>query len=210
MTIIFISTKKTNWLLYSFLRRCITWPVCLLFVILEKILSLVVVQEERLIYTKRLLWVKSNLWSSQLKTRQLKFIVIVIIDLCGKFSSSPVLYISRKYVSYVWTVLCLCILTSSNISEMYMTEYFEYFSNILHVVHNNSPSAPYHLTRWRNQTCHSLSVIWVEHSNVLCDWDCKSCVWIVWQYLIGFLWCYFLALNFILFGWTICLPMLFD
>ena len=31
-----------------------------------------------------------------------------------------------------------------------------------------------------------VSVIWVEHSKVLWDWGCESCVWIVWQYLIGF------------------------
>ena len=140
----------------------------------------------RALYTKKLLWVKSNLWSSQYKTRQLKFIVIVIIDLCGKFSSSPVLYTISKYVSYVWIVLCVCILTSSKISETYMTTYFAYSSDILHIVHNHSPSARYHLTRWQKQTCRFVSVIWVEHSKVLCDWDSESCAWIVRQFLIGF------------------------
>ena len=35
-----------------------------------------------------------------------------------KIFPSPVLYTNKKYVSYVWTVLCLCILPSSNISEI--------------------------------------------------------------------------------------------
>ena len=122
------------------------------------------------LYKKKLLWVKSYLWSSQLKT-----------------------------------TLCLCILTPNNISETLMTAYFGYFSDILHVVHNHSSSARYHLTRWQKQTCRFASVIWVEHSKVLFDWGCESCVWIVWQYLLGFFWCYFLALDCILLGWTICL-----
>ena len=170
----------------------------LLFVILVKISSFD--SRLRALYKKKLLWAKSNLWSSQLKTIQLKFIVIVIIDLYGKFSSSPLHYTNSRYASYVWTVLCLCILTLSNISEIYMIAYFRYFSDILHVAQNHSPSAPYHFTRWQNQTCLFVSVIWVGHSKVLCDWGCQSCVWIVWRYLIGFVFCYFLALYCILFG----------
>ena len=130
-----------------------------------------------------------------------------MIDLCGKFSSSSVLYTNSKCVSYIWTVLCLCILTSSKISEIYMTAHFGYFSDILHAVQNHSSSASYHFTWWRKQTCRFVSVIWVEHSKMFCDWSFKSCVWIVWQYLIEFFWCCFLALNCILFGGTICLPV---
>ena len=172
----------------------------------------------RALYKKKLLWIKSNLWSSQLKTRELKFIVVVIIGLCGKFLSSPVLYTNSKYVSYVWTFLCLCILTSSNISEIYMTAYFGYFSDILHVVYNHSPSVPYHLTWWRKQTCCFVSVIWVDHSKVLCDWGCDSCFLIAWQFLIGFslvlfssfelhiVWLNYLFIH-ILFDWTVAVAV---
>ena len=69
------------------------------------------------------------------------------IDLCRKLLSSPALYTNSKYVSYVWTVLCLYILRSINISEVYMTAYFGYFNGILHVVLSHSPSASYHVTR---------------------------------------------------------------
>ena len=116
----------------------------------------------------------------------MNFIVIVNIYSCGRFLSCPVLYKKSKYVSYAWTVLCLCILMSSNISEIYMTAYFGYFSDIVHVLHIHSPSTSYRLTRWRKKICLFVSVIWIEHSKVLWDWGCESCVWIVWQYLIGF------------------------
>ena len=100
----------------------------------------------------------------------------MITDSSGKFSSSPGLYTNSKYFSYVWTVLLLCILTPSDTSEIHMTAYFGYFSDILHVVHNHSPSAS-----WR-----IVSVICVEDSKVLYDRSCESCVWSVWEYLIGF------------------------
>ena len=62
------------------------------------------------------------------------------------FLSSPVLYTKSKYVSYVWTVLCLCILTASNITELYIYIYILYFVyfDTLHVLHNLLPRAPYH------------------------------------------------------------------
>ena len=123
------------------------------------------------------------------------------------FLSSPVLYTNSKYVSYVWTVLCIYILTSSNISEIHMTAYFEYLCDKLYALHIHFPSASYHLTRWQKQICRFVSVIWVQHSKVLWDWGCESCASIIWQYLIGFFWCYFLALNCILFGWTVFLPV---
>ena len=126
---------------------------------------------------------------------------------CGKFSSSPVLCTNSKYVSYVWAVLCLCILTSNNVSQIHMAAYFGYFSDTLHVLHIHFLSASYHLIRWRKQICRFVSAIWVEHSMVLWDWGCESFVWIVWQYLISFFWCYFLSLNCTLFVWTICLPV---
>ena len=44
---------------------------------------------------------------------------------CETFLSSLALYTNSKYVSYVWTALFLCILTSSNISGIYMTASFE-------------------------------------------------------------------------------------
>ena len=132
---------------------------------------------------------------------------IVNIYVCVKFLSSPVLYTNRKYVRYVWTVLCLNILTTTNISEIYRTAYFGYFSDILHISHNLVPSASYHLTRWQKQICRFISISWVKHSNRLYDWGCESCVWIVWQYLIGSFWYYFLAWNCILFSRTICLPV---
>ena len=49
--------------------------------------------------------------------------------------SSPLLYTNSKYVSYVWTVRYLYILTSSNISEIYMTAHFEYFCDITCFAH---------------------------------------------------------------------------
>ena len=123
-----------------------------------------------------------------------------------KFLPSLVLYTNSKYVSYVWTVLCLCILISSNISEIYMTAYFGYFSDILHVVHNHSPSTPYLLTRWPKQIYRLVDVIWVEYPKVpfqLRLWVmCLDCVMCLRSF-----WCYILALNCILFGWTICLPV---
>ena len=99
--------------------------------------------------------------------------------------SSPVLYTNSKYVSYIWTVLYLYILTSSHISEIYMTAYFEYVCDILFALYIHFPSASYHLTQWQKQIYRFVSVIWVEHSKVLWDWSSESCVWIVWQYLIG-------------------------
>ena len=102
------------------------------------------------------------------------------------FLSSLVLYKNSKYVSYVWTVLYLYILMSSNISEIYMTAYFEYLCDILFALHIHFPSTSYHLTRRQKQICRFVSVIWVEHSKVLWDWGGESCVWIVWQYLTGF------------------------
>ena len=62
------------------------------------------------------------------------------------FLSSPVLYTKSKYVSYVLTVLCLCILTASNITELYIYIYILYFVyfDTLHVLHNLLPRAPYH------------------------------------------------------------------
>lgn len=53
---------------------------------------------------------ESSKISGQIKARQLKFLVIVNVYLCGKFSSSPALYTNSKYVNYVWTVFCLSIL----------------------------------------------------------------------------------------------------
>ena len=102
------------------------------------------------------------------------------------FLSSPVLCTNSKYVSYVWTVLYLYILRPSNISEIYRTAYFEYLCDILYALQKHFLSASYHLTPWQKQICCFVSVIWVEHSKVLWDWGCESCVWIVWQYLIGF------------------------
>ena len=113
------------------------------FIILDKILSWIAVSERYI----RKRFSDSSQICGQTKTRQLKFIVIVYVYLCGNFLSSPVLYTNSKYLNNVWTVLCLCILTSSNTSQIYMTEYFGYFSDILHVVNNHFPSVPYHLTR---------------------------------------------------------------
>ena len=83
----------------------------------------------------------------------------------------PVQYFTQivKYVSYIWTVLCLCIFTSSNIYEIHMTAYFGYFGDKLHTLHNHFPSASYHLTSWRKQIFRFVSVIWVELSKVICD-----------------------------------------
>ena len=72
------------------------------------------------------------------------------------FLYSPVLCTNSKYVSYVWTVLCLYILTSSNISEIYMKAYFEYICDILLVIHIHFSSKSYHLTRWQKQICRLL------------------------------------------------------
>ena len=110
------------------------------FVILENILSLIAIQECYI----RESFSKSSQICGLTKTRELNFIVIV--NICGKFLSSPVLYTNSKYISYVWTVLCLCIPTSSNISEIYMTAYFQYFNGILHVLHIQFPCTFYHLT----------------------------------------------------------------
>ena len=52
-------------LIFNF-TTLISVQYALLFVILEKILSLIAVL--RALYKKKLLWVKSNLWSSQDKT----------------------------------------------------------------------------------------------------------------------------------------------
>ena len=62
--------------------------------------------------------------------------------LFGKIFFSPVLSTNSKYISYVWIVFCFCIFTSSNISVIYETVCFRYFSDILHVPHN----FPVHLT----------------------------------------------------------------
>ena len=69
---------------------------------------------------------------------------MVNVYLCGKNLSSPLMCTSSKHFNYVWTVLCLCILISSNIPEIYITPYFGYFNGELHVLHNLLPSAPYH------------------------------------------------------------------
>ena len=61
---------------------------------------------------KRKSFSKSSQICGQVKTRQLKFKVIVNIYSRVKFLSSPALYTNSKYVSYVSTVLDLCILTS--------------------------------------------------------------------------------------------------
>ena len=140
---------------------------------------------------------KSSQICCRAKTRKLKFIVIVNVYLCGKFLSSPELCTNRNCVIYVWIVLCLCMLTSGNISEIDRAAYFGYFSDILHTPHNLVPSALYHLNWWQKQICRFVGVIWVECSKVLFDSGCESCVWIAGPYLIGFLWCYFLALNWI-------------
>ena len=136
------------------------------------------------------------------------------IHSCGKFLSSPALYTNSKYISFVWTVVSLCILASRNISEIYMTAYFEYLSDILHALHIHFPSTSYHLTWWQKQICRFDSVIWIEHWKVLWHWGCESSVWNVWRYLIGFLlvllssfelhivWLNHLSTS-ILFDWTV-------
>ena len=101
---------------------------------------------ENFVFVNRQRFSESSQIFGQAKTRQLNFIVIVNIHSCGKFLSSPVLYTNSKYISFVWTVVCLCILTSRNISEIYMTAYFEYLSDILHALHIHFPSTSYHLT----------------------------------------------------------------
>ena len=67
-----------------------------------------------------------------------------------------------------------------------MTAYFGYFSDISHVVHNHSPSAPYHLTQWWRQIFCFVDIIWVEYAKVPFYWGCESWVWIAWLYLIYF------------------------
>ena len=57
-----------------------------------------------------------------------------------KFLSSPVLYTNSKYISYIWTVLYLYILTPSNISEIYMTAYFEDLCDMLYALRIHSAS----------------------------------------------------------------------
>ena len=48
---------------------------------------------------------------------------------------------------------------------------------------------PLHCTTYLSdeRKCRFVSIIWVELLQVLCDWGCKSCFWIVWRCLIGFL-----------------------
>ena len=66
-----------------------------------------------------------------------------------------------------------------------MTAYFGYLSDLLHVVHNQSPSAPYHLTRWLKQICRFVGFIWVEYAKVPFDCGCESYVWIVFNKFFG-------------------------
>ena len=99
----------------------------------------------RMLYKKKLFWVKSNLWSRQDKT--------IEIYSCSDYWFMWKIFIQSSTLhKYVWAVLCLCILMSSNISGIYMTAYFVYFSDILNVLHNHSLSAPYHLTWWQKQS----------------------------------------------------------
>ena len=158
----------------------------------------------RALYKEKILWVKSNLWSSQEKTIEIQSHSECLFML--NFLSSPVLYTKSKYVSYVWTVLCLCILTASNITELYIYIYI-IFCVLWYITCTAQPPSPCTLPWWK-QICHFVSIIWVEHLNVLCDGVCESCVWIVRRCLIDFWGCYFVAfLNCILFGWTIYLPV---
>ena len=93
---------------------------------------------------------------------------------------------NSKYISYVWTVLYLYILLSSNISEIYMTAYF--WVPLWYIICTAHPLSqrilPFNSVTEANMSF--VRVIWVEHSKVPWDWGCQSCVWIVWQYLIGF------------------------
>ena len=73
----------------------------------------------------------------------------------------------------------------SNMFEIFMTSYFQYLCDILYALHIHFLNASYHLTRWQKQVCPFVSIIWVEHSKVLWYWGCDSCVWIVWQDLLG-------------------------
>ena len=79
----------------------------------------------RALYKKKHLRVNSSLWSSQDYTVKF-YSYSEYLFMWKTFLSSPVLYTNIKYVSYVWTVLYLYVLTSSNISEIYMTAYFEH------------------------------------------------------------------------------------
>ena len=121
---------------------------------------------------------KSSQICGRAKTRQFKFIVMVNVYLCGKFLSSPELWTNRKCVIYVWMAPYLCMLTSSNISEIDRAAYFGYFSDILHIPHNLVPSAPYQLTQRKKQICPFVGGFGVECSKVLFDRDCESYVWV--------------------------------
>ena len=79
----------------------------------------------RALYKKKHLRVNSSLWSSQDYTVKF-YSYSEYLFMWKTFLSSPVLYTNIKYVSYVWTVLYHYVLTSSNISEIYMTAYFEH------------------------------------------------------------------------------------
>ena len=98
----------------------------------------------RALYKEKILWVKSNLWSSQEKTIEIQSHSECLFML--NFLSSPVLYTKSKYVSYVWTVLCLCILTASNITELYIYIYIYYIlCTLIHYMYCTT-SFPVHLT----------------------------------------------------------------
>ena len=98
------------------------------------------------------------------------------------FLSSPGLYTNSKYVSYVWTALYLYILLSS--WDIYDSMFWVPLWYIICTAHPLSQRIlPFNSVAEANMSL--VSVIWVEHSKVLWDWGCESCVWIVWQFLIG-------------------------
>ena len=83
-----------------------------------------------------------------------------------KFLSSPVLYTTSKFISYVWTVLYLYILTPRNISEIYMTAYFEDLCDIICTAPPLSQRIlPFNSVAEANISF--VSVIQVKHSKVL-------------------------------------------
>ena len=158
-----------------------------------------------LYHYKRLLCVKSNLWSSQAKTIEFysysKYLfrwkmfypvqyftrIVSVLAIFGQFF---VYIFSRQatYLRYIWQHI------------------LSTFVIIICTVHPLSQCiSPFNSVTEANMSF--VSVIWVEHPKGLRDWGCESCAWIVWQYLIGFFVWYFLDLDYILFAWTICLPV---
>ena len=141
----------------------------------------------RALYKKKLLWVKSNLCSSQDKTIEF-------------YSYSEYLFMWKIFypVQYFAQIVSMLAMFGQFFIYIFSRQatYLRYIGQhilstfVIYALHKHFPSASYHLTRWQKQICHFVSVIWVEHLKVLWDWGCKSCDWIVWQYLIGFFWCY--------------------